>query len=385
MDKHISEQKNKLDGIKIVLGEKTSEDDKKPFNKQIEELQKLLKEEQAKLDSEQKIYQEYLNTKKLWEKEKEKIIGNKATPETIEFYKKEQEYLKNNLESELNEKYKDRNNTTRDIFKKKQEVIAIYKHVKRRISDIINEISDNLEHYKIEIDASLVKRTDFNTLFLSFINQKQKGTFYSREGGEKELIKIVSDINFDEEDSVISFLDDLVESLRKDKRDEYNCDERLVADQVNNTSGLYKYLYDLDFIDYNYQLKQGGKGLEQLSPGERGALLLVFYLLLDNNDIPLIIDQPEDNLDNHSVANILVSFIRSAKAKRQIIMVTHNPNLAVVADAEQVIYVNLDKEKEYEFSTVNGSIENKDVNKKIVEVLEGAMPAFNKRKDKYYE
>lgn len=348
-------------------------------------MQILLKEEQAKLDSEQKKYQEYLNTKKLWEKEKEKIIGNEATPETIEFYKKEQEYLKNNLESELNEKYKDRNNTTRDIFKKKQEVIAIYKHVKRRISDIINENSDNLEHYKIEIDASLVKRTDFNTHFFSFINQKQKGTFYSREGGEQELIKIVSDINFDEEDSVISFLDDLVESLRKDKRDKYNSDEHLVADQANKTSGLYKYLYDLDFIDYNYQLKQGGKGIEQLSPGERGALLLVFYLLLDNNDIPLIIDQPEDNLDNHSVANILVPFIRSAKAKRQIIMVTHNPNLAVVADAEQVIYVNLDKEKEYEFSTVNGSIENKDVNKKIVEVLEGAMPAFNKRKDKYYE
>ena len=114
-------------------------------------------------------------------------------------------------------------------------------------------------------------------------------------------------------------------------------------------------------------------------------MLLVFYLLLDKNDIPLIIDQPEDNLDNHSVAKILVPFIRAAKAKRQIIMVTHNPNLAVVSDAEQIIYVNLDKENNYSFSTVTGSIENKDVNKKIVEVLEGAMPAFNKRKDKYYE
>ncbi len=66
-------------------------------------------------------------------------------------------------------------------------------------------------------------------------------------------------------------------------------------------------------------------------------------------------------------------------------MVTHNPNLAVVADAEQIIYVNLNKDDNYTFSTVMGSIENKDVNKKIVEVLEGAMPAFSKRKDKYYE
>lgn len=99
----------------------------------------------------------------------------------------------------------------------------------------------------------------------------------------------------------------------------------------------------------------------------------------------MVIDQPEDNLDNQSVATILVPFIRVAKKKRQIIMVTHNPNLAVVSDAEQVIYVDLDKEKNYVFSTVSGSIENKAVNKKIVDVLEGAMPAFNTRKRKYYE
>jgi len=141
----------------------------------------------------------------------------------------------------------------------------------------------------------------------------------------------------------------------------------------------------MEFLEKNYQLKQGNKTLEQLSPGERGALLLVFYLLLDNNDIPLVIDQPEDNLDNHSVATILVPFIRVAKKKRQIIMVTHNPNLAVVSDAEQVIYVNLDKENNYIFSTISGSIEDKKVNKKIVDVLEGAMPAFNTRKRKYYE
>ena len=115
------------------------------------------------------------------------------------------------------------------------------------------------------------------------------------------------------------------------------------------------------------------------------AVLLVFYLLLDKKDIPLIIDQPEDNLDNHSVAKILVPFIKAAKGKRQIIIVTHNPNLAVVSDAEQVIYVSIDKENGYQFSVVSGSIEDKAINSRIVEVLEGAMPAFNTRKRKYFE
>lgn len=100
---------------------------------------------------------------------------------------------------------------------------------------------------------------------------------------------------------------------------------------------------------------------------------------------PLIIDQPEDNLDNHSVATVLVPFIQAAKKKRQIIMVTHNPNLAVVSDAEQIIYVNLDKQDNYKFTTVSGSIENRNVNEKIVKVLEGAMPAFNNRKNKYFD
>lgn len=65
-------------------------------------------------------------------------------------------------------------------------------------------------------------------------------------------------------------------------------------------------------------------------------------------------------------------------------MVTHNPNLAIVSDAEQVIHVHIDKEDGNRFSVVSGSIENPDVNKKIVNVLEGAMKAFNTRKCKYH-
>ena len=66
-------------------------------------------------------------------------------------------------------------------------------------------------------------------------------------------------------------------------------------------------------------------------------------------------------------------------------MVTHNPNLAVVADAEQIICVNLDKKNDNKINVVTGAIENEDINKKVVEILEGTMPAFNTRNDKYLE
>ena len=264
-------------------------------------------------------------------------------------------------------------------------MIAVYKAARNRLNAIITENQGTLKDYKIEVDASLVKKADFNSRFLDFILQNKMGTFLSREGGEAQLIRLLTEVDFDEKESVISLLNNLVSALRFDKRDGQKKAARAVADQVKDIPSLYDYLFSLEFLDNNYQLKQGDKELEQLSPGERGALLLVFYLLLDKNDIPLIIDQPEDNLDNHSVATILVPFIRAAKSKRQIIMVTHNPNLAVVSDAEQVIYANLDKENNYTFSVVAGSIEDKDVNKKIVDVLEGAMPAFNIRKLKYYD
>lgn len=97
-----------------------------------------------------------------------------------------------------------------------------------------------------------------------------------------------------------------------------------------------------------------------------------------------MIDQPEDNLDNQSVSEILVPYIREAKKRRQIVMVTHNPNLAVVADADQIIQMNIDKENEYLVSHISGAIENPEINKAVVDILEGKMKAFNNRRLKYY-
>jgi ABC-type lipoprotein export system ATPase subunit len=75
--------------------------------------------------------------------------------------------------------------------------------------------------------------------------------------------------------------------------------------------------------------------------------------MLDESNTPLIIDQPEDNLDNKSVSMLLVPFIKKAKKKRQIILVTHNPNLAIVADADQIIHTQIDKQKNNMYTVVS--------------------------------
>ena len=385
LDALILNDEKQLQQAKEQLGEEKSTDNSKPLPTLLEEKETQLKTEKSKLDTEQQQYQQYLADKDKWNKDREIIIGSADRIDTLEFYKQELKYLDEDLKPDMEARYEERRGIVRSIFDKKQEIISVYKDARNRLNKIIDDNQETLKDYKIKIDASLVKNVDFNSKFLGFILQNKMGTFLSRDGGEAQLVRMLAEINFDEKEAVLSFLDKLIEALRFDKREGQNNAPRSVAEQVKDIPALYEYLFSLEFLEKNYQLKQGDKELEQLSPGERGALLLVFYLLLDNNDIPLIIDQPEDNLDNHSVATILVPFIQEAKKKRQIIMVTHNPNLAVVADAEQVIYVSLNKENNYIFSTVSGSIEDEKVNKKIVDVLEGAMPAFNKRKNKYYD
>lgn len=123
--------------------------------------------------------------------------------------------------------------------------------------------------------------------------------------------------------------------------------------------------------------------IEQLSPGQRGALLLIFYLLVDNGRQPIILDQPEENLDNETIVSLLVPVLEVAKRRRQIIMVTHNPNLAVVCDAEQIIYSSFDRKNGSKIAYVGGSIENPETNKYVVDVLEGTKRAFDNRRGKY--
>lgn len=384
LDEVISAKEAFLIQVKLALGEIPENCDTKSLPDQVLLKKSELKDKQSELDSDQQVYQEYLNAKLVWENEQKKIIGEPSVVGTISCYKKELEYIEEDLISELSDKYAARKLAVRDIYRKRYEIVEVYKNAKKSLTEVIEANADILGDYKIDIDAAMVADSTFKENFLHYINQTKAGTFRSKEGADKEFEDLVVDVNFDNENEVLYLLEWLIGALNNDWREGQKLNERVITEQVNDLSGFYDYLFKLKFLSYNYQLKQGDKKLEQLSPGERGALLLVFYLLLDKNDIPLIIDQPEDNLDNNSVAKVLVPFIRKAKKRRQIILVTHNPNLAVVSDAEQVIHVSLDKDDNHKFSTASGSIENPEINKKIVDVLEGAMPAFNVRKSKYY-
>jgi predicted ATPase len=383
LDVIIESKENSLKEIKIKLGEESStEDNYESLSVQLFNKNSELKTIKETLDEAEKKYQDYLMEKKKWEESKNLIIGNNNIPNTLTFFEKELKYITDELLHEITIEREERLKIVHTLFSKMKTILDIYKDIKAKIDSIIEENIELLNQYNINIEASFCFKHTFKFKFLNYISLNKTGTYYGKENAEYQINKIIEGINLDEYEQVKIFLSKIIESFFEDKR---NNNKTFIENQVEDVVELYNYLFSLDFLDYNYQLRQGDKKLEQLSPGEKGALLLVFYLLLDNNNIPLIIDQPEDNLDNNSVANILVPFVKRAKAKRQIILVTHNPNLAVVSDAEQVIYVELNKENDNLFSFKSGSIEDREINDCIVKVLEGAMPAFNKRKQKYYE
>lgn len=385
IDLVLSGKESTLTAIKIKLGEEESgKSEYVPLTKQLEGKKESLNDIQKGLGEAEKKYQQYLIDKKDWQIKKDNITGNESTPNTLKYYEKELKYVDEALKNDIDNLRTQRMEISKMIFDKMKVVLNVYIEVKTKIDEIIAENNDLLDKYRINIDASFGVKTNFVTKFLNFISLNKVGTFYGKENADKQILTILNNKDFNNFDSVKGVLNEIIKALFEDLRQE-PLQETSIENQVSEVTELYDYLFSLDFLEYNYELKQGEKSLEQLSPGEKGALLLIFYLLLDNNDIPLIIDQPEDNLDNNSVANVLVPFIKKAKGKRQIILVTHNPNLAVVADAEQVIYVELDKENHNTFSFKSGAIENPSINECIVKVLEGAMPAFNKRKQKYYE
>ena len=346
--------------------------------------QEELKQVTSKLNEGAKKYQDYLSALEAIKKQRQTIIGAFNVSDTLNFFNAELKYINELLNTDLEQEYQDCMNIAKQIFDKRSELAQVYRDARNRLKSIIDDHADLLQDYKISVDAELVKNESFMGDFLSMISRNKTGTFYGSEGSETEFKRLIGEVDFDNWESVKELIKNLISAIKYFSKDGKILDMQ-IANQVKDPQLFFEYLYSVSFVKPNYQLKQGTKPIDLLSPGERGALLLVFYLLLDKDDIPLIIDQPEDNLDNQSVATVLVPFIRAAKAKRQIIMVTHNPNLAVVSDAEQVIYASIDKEDGFKFTTISGSIENPEVNQKIVDVLEGAMKAFNTRKAKYLE
>jgi hypothetical protein len=151
------------------------------------------------------------------------------------------------------------------------------------------------------------------------------------------------------------------------------------------------WLYEVDHIRLSYGLKYNGVDLDKLSPGTKGIVLLILYLGIDVEDTrPLIVDQPDENLDNESIYALLTAYFRTAKQRRQIILITHNPNLVVNGDSEQVIIATAERRADGlpHIKYVSGALEDTasdgtGIRQQVCRILEGGPDAFRKRERRY--
>ena len=132
-------------------------------------------------------------------------------------------------------------------------------------------------------------------------------------------------------------------------------------------------------VPNKFVIEYQGKELQHHSLGQRASALILFVLSQKDNDV-VIIDQPEDDLDNQTIYNDVIKLIREIKPEIQFIFATHNANFPVLGDAEQVHACRYSDER---MSLKSGSIDSPDIQQEIVDIMEGGEDAFNKRKEIY--
>jgi hypothetical protein len=345
------------------------------------ELQRL----QDSLDEPNRKFVAYQAAFEAWTSQRASIVGDGETPQSITWLEYRLTELAD-IPGKLEELRRQRADVTREIYRETKTLADAYRRLYGPVEEFVEQRDIASAAIPLSFQVAIVEE-GFASGFLEKIHRQVRGTFSGIEESYSLVRRKLQSVNFDDEDSVLGFVEDIEACLHVDTRPGVPGGTSVqVAEQLRKGEtpvSIYDYLYSLPFLTPRYTLQYRGHEIHQLSPGERGLLLLVFYLLIDKDDIPLVIDQPEENLDNQTIYDILVRCLSEAKRRRQVIIVTHNPNLGVVCDAEQVIHAKRDPASNAVTYTA-GAIENPVINKHIIDVLEGTRPAFENRDSKYF-
>lgn len=339
----------------------------------------------AKLNAPQLRYQQSLKALEEWSTKLGELIGSPAAPETLKGLEARIAQL-DSLPQTLAAHQKERLKLSGDIFdildgqRKARELLF------KPVQDLIQGNSLIRDEYKLQFQATLGGSSEIVASSLFTLIKRISGEFRGEDESISAVKRVAESYDFNSREGVLGFITELHDRIASaaagGEKTGVGIANILKKDKA--ASDVYDLLFGLSFLEPRYSLLFQDTHIEQLSPGQRGALLLIFYLLVDKGRNPIILDQPEENLDNETVVSLLVPVLTEAKKKRQIIMVTHNPNLAVVCDAEQVIYSSFDRKSGSKITYLAGGIENPVINSHVVNVLEGTKPAFDNRRVKYH-
>lgn len=328
-------------------------------------------------------YQEYQERYRNWENELRTMLGATTEPDSVLGRRAQWQDVKR-MPSRLKEAKAQRRELSAEIHGFLLEEANAY-------SDLYGPLERQMEsspvpsEYTLTVDTSLVDSGFTNGFLEERVNRHVAGSFCGKDVSLEAVTALLEATDFNNTESVLHLLDEIDLRLHYDyrthRRDEV--DPAMQVRKGQTVEGLYDFVWALGYLSPRFALRFGKRPIHLLSPGEKGVLLLIFFLLAETNTRPLVIDQPEDNLDNQTVFRALVRCFHTAKSRRQVVIVTHNPNLAVVCDADQVIVSAMEKESGNSVEYFAGPIEDPEISRAILDILEGTRPAFENRSAKY--
>lgn len=368
----------------------------------IDQLQGLISEIGASINTEGK---RVFDTDNIFNKELEQINYEKSNiEEELKPYQQNEEvkkqirtleeFIKNDgkLLSEIDSLNKKLETKRQSIEEIKTKLFDLYKNSYDEYIDIVEQLKNRtkeLEKDGLQIEG--IAQFNFPKFYeniLSFTDGRS--TSIQRYDILKNKKTRIAGYEYSELESQIEKI--LEDILKK----EYPINTRF------NEREIIKKLLDDYFYDY-WEITYKNDKLGEMSTGKASFVILMLIIGLSQSKSPILIDQPEDNLDNRSVSENIISYLRNKKIERQIILVTHNANIVVNADAENVIVANQkgqnDKETTslYRFDYINGAIENTfskietetdllksmGIKEHIADIVEGGKEAFKNRERKY--
>lgn len=341
--------------------------------------------------------------------------------------------------TELVRKYISATQTAKaEILKQQQAIIesATYKkglvciEGNKELKDISAKIAEEekklltIEQYQGQLDALKNKR---NTLFIAIIQKHCSLKIAAEEVVQKLQISydglVINVVLNHHSEQLNQFLETRLNQRGYERQDylskfvrNYDSDNKTYSSdilkqlltsslQLKNgytTQNVASELLTQNWYSLSYELSYQNDSFKQMSEGKQAFVILKLLLDFSEKKCPILIDQPEDSLDNRAIYNELVAYIKKKKIERQIILVTHNSNVVVSADAENVIVANQrgtdsHNRDDIRFQYVNGALEftmpknakepivlySQGIREHVCDILEGGRDAFEKREQKY--
>jgi hypothetical protein len=330
-------------------------------------------------------YQQSLREQERWKAAVAVLVGEAGAPESLEGLKASLAQL-DRLAVSLEKQREERRRFAREIFDVLDDLRLSREALFKPVQELIRENRLIRDEYSLEFLANLGTTPEAIAGALFQLVKQNIGELRGEDESVAAVRGVAATCDWNVREDVVRFVDAILEKVERHARTAGQKGPGIAAmlRKEKKASEVYDLLFGLSFLEPGYSLLFQDTAIDQLSPGQRGALLLIFFLLVDKGRSPIIVDQPEENLDNETVVKLLVPVITQAKQRRQILMVTHNPNLAVVCDAEQVVHCRFDRKGGPAITYVTGSIEHSEMNLQVVNVLEGTKPAFDNRRAKYH-